>query len=90
MVEASSGTLLTCTDVATAQFVLFLQEQGQLGRFVQAQLDETHLFVDSDKVSKIIKAMDKFSDSNAYDLAAVNLKEQEKEKAANRRKKRNE
>ncbi len=68
MVEVTSGALLTCSDVATQQFVQFLNSQKIIGNheFILQVLDETHLFVAADKVEAILKEIDAFSDSNAY------------------------
>ncbi|GBG32434.1 RNA polymerase II transcription factor B subunit 5 [Hondaea fermentalgiana] len=69
MVNAVAGSLLTCSDAATLQYVLFLENEGSLGKsFVYQKLDETHLFVDSAYVDQILAKIDEFSDRNAYEL----------------------
>jgi len=67
MVRAIPGSLLTCSDAATLQFVKYLNEEGRLGKFILLELDDTHVFVDSSKVKRILKEIDDFSDRNAYD-----------------------
>ena len=71
MVDQQLGSLLTCTDEATQQFVQFLNNQAQK-KFILRKFDSTHLFVTSDSVDWILQEMDAFSDSNAYTRTDVN------------------
>jgi hypothetical protein len=65
MVDQTLGTLLTCNDEATQQFVQFLNSQSPT-KFILRKFDSTHLFVTSESLEWIVQEMDKFSDSNAY------------------------
>mmetsp|Transcript_20165 Transcript_20165/g.35854 ORF Transcript_20165/g.35854 Transcript_20165/m.35854 type:complete len:85 (-) Transcript_20165:263-517(-) len=68
MVEVTHGSVLTCTDVATQQLVQYLDSEKLIDNegFIYVVLDDTHVFVQSEKVKKILAAIDAFSDQNAY------------------------
>lgn len=63
MVNAQRGVLIKC-DPAMKQFLKHLDEQRKLGRtFIIKDLDEIHLFVDTDIVPKLEAQIDDLMDS---------------------------
>ncbi|GAA5940662.1 TFIIH complex subunit TFB5 [Sporobolomyces koalae] len=52
MVKATRGVLITC-DPAVKQILLQLDESGAVGRFIIADLDDTHLLIANDYVDKV-------------------------------------
>jgi len=75
MADVVRGTLLSCMDEATLQYVVYLNSTGLQGadgkpeKFILREIDATHLFVKEDFVSEILEKMDEFSDSNAFTLS---------------------
>ena len=69
MVELTTGTLITCNDDATCQLIKYLSNEQKLGTpFILAELGSRHLFVETNRIDSIREAMNKFSDSNTYNV----------------------
>lgn len=64
MVVASEGTLVTC-DVPVKEFLLYL-DQGQMDKFIIADLDDEHLFVHTRSVTFIKEQLDELYKKNQY------------------------
>ncbi|GAA6064085.1 hypothetical protein JCM10212_003443 [Sporobolomyces blumeae] len=52
MVKATRGTLITC-DPAVKQILLQLDENNSFGRFIIADLDDTHLLIQGDHLDRV-------------------------------------
>lgn len=67
MVHAETGVLITC-EVTIKQYLLWLDEQldSVNRRFIRADLDDTHLFVEKSAVEYIKESLNKLYEENQY------------------------
>ena len=62
MVNVVKGVLIEC-DPQMKQFLLYLDETNQLGeKFIQQDLDATHLFVTAESISRLKSKIDELMD----------------------------
>ena len=48
------------------QFLLYLDDIGEIGKFVLEDLDDTHILIDSDCVDRLKEKMDDLMDKHSY------------------------
>lgn len=66
MVKVVKGVLVQC-DSAMKQLLLYLDEINELGtKFVIQDLDETHLFIDSESVDRLKEKIDDLMEKYSY------------------------
>lgn len=68
MVNVTKGVLVEC-DPAMKQFLLHLDETQKLGRkFILADLDDTHVFIESDILDLLKDKIDELMDANTFSV----------------------
>ncbi|CAH8608355.1 unnamed protein product [Schistosoma guineensis] len=72
MVNVHKGILVKC-DPAMKQFLLHLAENLVLGKnFVHTDLDDYHLFIDADILSKLQEKVDGLMESLSFPMTVEN------------------
>eukprot|EP00542_Grammatophora_oceanica_P001652 CAMPEP_0194062590 /NCGR_PEP_ID=MMETSP0009_2-20130614/77944_1 /TAXON_ID=210454 /ORGANISM="Grammatophora oceanica, Strain CCMP 410" /LENGTH=101 /DNA_ID=CAMNT_0038714379 /DNA_START=48 /DNA_END=356 /DNA_ORIENTATION=- len=64
-----TGLLLTCADVPTKQYIMYLNDKKPVDKkFVLQDLDATHILIKNNTRSRneIVEKLEKFMDSNVF------------------------
>lgn len=65
MPEAKFGMFISC-DIPVKEFLKWLDENQSAGKFIIADLDETHLFVSEQALPFIRQELNKLYEENQY------------------------
>ena len=71
MVEVRRGTLLTC-DPAIKEYLIHLEETGELNNFIMHNLDEQRMFVRTEQLVYIQKKIDELMKQNTFPVGQTN------------------
>eukprot|EP00877_Chromochloris_zofingiensis_P007612 jgi/Chrzof1/3103/Cz12g12040.t1 len=66
MVTAQQGALIECDTPAREYLISLNSKQTHNNKFILKELDDTHLWVKTDKVDYIKQAVKDFNNSNVY------------------------
>lgn len=67
LIQVNTKKLFKKSDSAMKQFLLYLDDINELGgRFVVEDLDETHLFIDSNYVDRLKEKIDDLMEKHSY------------------------